>query len=417
MLIHFLILSSLLQFGRAVSCPVVTCVAPRDGCRLDPSDENNDQGCPRYPCGVLVCPHECPQNCTTWYDGCNTCMCENGHIGACTEMACTTLMPTKCTAYTDTTPPVIEIVGDSRSYFQMSHDDQYQDPGATCSALQPGDMNAQVEISGNIVDLSQVGTYTVVYNCQDLAGNDAQQKERIVVVEKAVVCTLEYNPVCCTSTNESHGNPCFANAAKCHEFITGPCIGYNCHTREVWSDSKTAWCCEHENLGCTQEPCMIVDCAPGFALEGTDERGCGGRCELCAVMQCHRGYTHVGSVNGCGGRCVKSNESVVETDTDPVMETTEDPVMETTEDPVMETTEDPVETTQDPVMETTEDPVETTQDFMAIIVIISLLSAAIIVTLVLYYTKTACFKHDDNDTNPTGLQAYKEISDLKPLAF
>lgn len=30
----------------------------------------------------------CPKNCTTWYDGCNTCKCVNGVITACTKRLC-----------------------------------------------------------------------------------------------------------------------------------------------------------------------------------------------------------------------------------------------------------------------------------------------------------------------------------------
>lgn len=29
-----------------------------------------------------------PQNCTSWFDGCNTCIVANGELGGCTRMAC-----------------------------------------------------------------------------------------------------------------------------------------------------------------------------------------------------------------------------------------------------------------------------------------------------------------------------------------
>ena len=33
-------------------------------------------------------PNIIPQNCISWYDGCNTCRVNNGVIGACTRMMC-----------------------------------------------------------------------------------------------------------------------------------------------------------------------------------------------------------------------------------------------------------------------------------------------------------------------------------------
>ena len=35
-------------------------------------------------------PGECPKNCKTWYDGCNTCQCNDGKIGGCTKLFCPT---------------------------------------------------------------------------------------------------------------------------------------------------------------------------------------------------------------------------------------------------------------------------------------------------------------------------------------
>lgn len=45
---------------------------------------------------------EIPLNCTTWYDGCNTCGIENGKTTYCTEMAClSNRAEPKCTAFVD----------------------------------------------------------------------------------------------------------------------------------------------------------------------------------------------------------------------------------------------------------------------------------------------------------------------------
>ena len=46
-----------------------------------------------------------PENCATWYDGCNTCQVRNGVAEICTMMYCFTNNPTRCiTYYRDNTP-------------------------------------------------------------------------------------------------------------------------------------------------------------------------------------------------------------------------------------------------------------------------------------------------------------------------
>ena len=44
-------------------------------------------------------PGECPKNCTSWYDGCNTCQCKDGKIGGCTKMGCPTKKDPYCKKY------------------------------------------------------------------------------------------------------------------------------------------------------------------------------------------------------------------------------------------------------------------------------------------------------------------------------
>ena len=39
---------------------------------------------------------ECPKDCSTWYDGCNTCQCNNGKLGACTKRFCAVYEEAKC---------------------------------------------------------------------------------------------------------------------------------------------------------------------------------------------------------------------------------------------------------------------------------------------------------------------------------
>ena len=42
-----------------------------------------------------------PSNCIIWYNGCNTCMVNNGHIGTCTDMFCVTEDPVRCLRYSN----------------------------------------------------------------------------------------------------------------------------------------------------------------------------------------------------------------------------------------------------------------------------------------------------------------------------
>ena len=38
----------------------------------------------------------CPAACASWYDGCNTCSCEDGEIGACTRRFCEIYEEPRC---------------------------------------------------------------------------------------------------------------------------------------------------------------------------------------------------------------------------------------------------------------------------------------------------------------------------------
>ena len=46
-----------------------------------------------------ICIIKLPDNCATWFDGCNTCSVNNGQLGACTLMYCYTNNEAKCTSY------------------------------------------------------------------------------------------------------------------------------------------------------------------------------------------------------------------------------------------------------------------------------------------------------------------------------
>lgn len=82
---------------------------------------------------------------------------------------------------TDTTPPVITLTGDAS--VSLTVGDTYTELGAT--ALDGRDGSVSVVISGDTVDTSTAGTYTVRYNASDTSLNAATEVTRTVTVSEA----------------------------------------------------------------------------------------------------------------------------------------------------------------------------------------------------------------------------------------
>ena len=84
----------------------------------------------------------------------------------------------------DTTPPVITLVGASSLSLEIG--DTYEELGATATDDTDGDISSDIVIDSSAVDESSLGDYSVTYNVSDSAGNQAEEKTRIVsVVETA----------------------------------------------------------------------------------------------------------------------------------------------------------------------------------------------------------------------------------------
>ena len=77
---------------------------------------------------------------------------------------------------------LITILGGSVLTFTQNHDDNYVDPGAICNS---GEVNywQNVEVSGDVVNLSTIATYVISYNCADSFGNQAITKHCTVIVQ------------------------------------------------------------------------------------------------------------------------------------------------------------------------------------------------------------------------------------------
>ncbi|BFP42030.1 hypothetical protein FGF1_28750 [Flavobacteriaceae bacterium GF1] len=87
----------------------------------------------------------------------------------------------------DSTPPIITLLGDNPMYVALG--DIYVEPGATAKDDRDGDIEGDdITIGGDIVNTALLGTYEVTYNVRDKAGNAADQRTRVVLVETD--CTL-----------------------------------------------------------------------------------------------------------------------------------------------------------------------------------------------------------------------------------
>merc|ERR1712100_3218 len=92
----------------------------------------------------------------------------------------------------DHTFPIIQILGSDQMTLEATHQGNYIDDGATCSDQVDGVISQNVEVSGDVVNLSKVGTYTITYNCKDSANNAAPAAQRTVVVAQTSCpkCTM-----------------------------------------------------------------------------------------------------------------------------------------------------------------------------------------------------------------------------------
>ena len=86
----------------------------------------------------------------------------------------------------DDFPSISIIDGDAIILMQESLE-QYTDSGASCSDQEDGDISHQVEVSGDIVNMSSPGTYMIFYNCSDSDGNAAQTKHRTVFIIPPII--------------------------------------------------------------------------------------------------------------------------------------------------------------------------------------------------------------------------------------
>ncbi|MDP2896137.1 MAG: DUF5011 domain-containing protein [bacterium] len=86
---------------------------------------------------------------------------------------------TRIVQVVDTTPPVIELLGDEP--FVLEVGTWYTEPGYTATDNYDGDIASRVWVIGS-VDHNYLGDYTLTYTVSDSSGNPAEEKTRLVRV-------------------------------------------------------------------------------------------------------------------------------------------------------------------------------------------------------------------------------------------
>ena len=93
----------------------------------------------------------------------------------------------------DSTAPQITLAGSAEMFIEAGF--PYTDAGATVSDSLDGDISGSLVVSGDVVDAGTTGSYTVLYNAQDTAGNAADQVTRTVTVQDTLppIIALTYS--------------------------------------------------------------------------------------------------------------------------------------------------------------------------------------------------------------------------------
>ena len=78
--------------------------------------------------------------------------------------------------------PTISIYGETVLQLEETTNGSYVDDGAACQDAQDGTISQNIEVSGDVVNMSNPRTYTINYNCSDSDGNEAQTANRTVIV-------------------------------------------------------------------------------------------------------------------------------------------------------------------------------------------------------------------------------------------
>merc|ERR1711959_196951 len=87
--------------------------------------------------------------------------------------------------------PIIHVLGHQHMVLEATTQGNYVDDGAVCTDQIDGIISQNVEVSGDVVNLSKPGTYHIFYDCADSAGRIAHQRTRTVVVADCTCPTCD----------------------------------------------------------------------------------------------------------------------------------------------------------------------------------------------------------------------------------
>merc|ERR1712167_338626 len=137
----------------------------------------------------------------------------------------------------DHTHPIIQILGSDVMTLEATHQGNYIDDGATCSDQVDGVISQNVEVSGDVVNLSKVGEYTITYNCKDSANNAAPPATRKVIVAQTSCpkCTLLGDATVLHEASFPYADA----GATCSDVIDGQ-VTTQCSAGASKSDTSTA---------------------------------------------------------------------------------------------------------------------------------------------------------------------------------
>lgn len=148
-------------------------------------------------------------NCTSYFDGCNTCSVKDGKPDVCTEMYCETPSEPKCNAY-ESWVENTEVVG-------------LANPASTYCIEHNGKLQIQDTNDGQV----GICTFADKSTCEERAYMrwECTPKSAINNEEAPTMCTMEYAPVCarvqiecittpCEPIEQTFGNKCQMRANK-----------------------------------------------------------------------------------------------------------------------------------------------------------------------------------------------------------
>jgi hypothetical protein len=115
--------------------------------------------------------------------------------------------------------PVCNVLDHDIITLDANRDMHYVDPGATCNDALDGNLNRHMKVSGQIVNLGQVGQYTILYDCKNLAGVPALTCMRIVHIRDLTcpTCKLNLGPNLLEASF-----PFYDPGAVCTDTLDGP---------------------------------------------------------------------------------------------------------------------------------------------------------------------------------------------------